>query len=80
MNISTYESRIHQLQESGAGYDLVIKVNNHRSVGNITAAEIVGGSFESAYSKALSGDFINVKIFNYIYNTRHIIFNEFKKL
>ena len=63
MNISTYESRIHQLQESGAGYDLVIKVNNHRSVGNITAAEIVGGSFESAYSKALSGDFINVKIF-----------------
>ena len=65
MNISTYESRIHKLQESGAGYDLVIKVNNHMGVGTITAAEIVGGSFESAYSKALRGDFINVKIFGY---------------
>lgn len=65
MNISTYESKIHQLQEGGAGYDLVIKVNTHSSVGHITAAEIVGGSFESAYSKALRGDFINVKIFGY---------------
>lgn len=63
MNISTYESRIHHLQEGGAGYDLVIKVNDFHSVGSITAAEIVGGSFESAYSKALRGDFINVKIF-----------------
>ena len=63
MNISTYESRIHKLQESGAGYDLVIEVNNHSSVGHITAAEIVGGSFASAYTKALRGEFINVKIF-----------------
>lgn len=65
MNISTYESRIKQLQDGGGGYDLVIEVNNHSSVGHITAAEIVGGSFESAYTKALRGEFINVKIFAY---------------
>ena len=65
MNISTYESRIKQLQDGGGGYDLVIEVDNHASVGHITAAEIVGGSFESAYNKALRGEFINVKIFAY---------------
>lgn len=63
MNISTYESQIKELETGGGGYDLVIKVNNFHSVGSITAAEIVGGSFASAYSKALRGDFINVKIF-----------------
>lgn len=63
MNISTYESKINHLEEGGGGYDLVIKVNKHESVGHITAGEIVGGSFMSAYSKALRGDFINVKIF-----------------
>lgn len=70
MNISTYESKINALETSGGGgggaaYDLVIKVNSTDSVGSITAAEIIGGSFESAYSKALNGDFITVKIFGY---------------
>ena len=65
MNISTYESKINALEAGGGGYDLVIEVNNHSSVGHITAAEIVGGSFASAYTKALRGEFINVRIFAY---------------